>query len=499
MVPHTLFLALLFSAAVDTDGRCPSGEYLDERLQCVSRTLNFDDATVEGVVTRPSLEYVISKKPARFQCDDLEGDEWLECMRAIYSDEDAISAIAKIAKDFEVNKDCPRDLNDISKLNNIYLKYLELSKSEGFVRPDATDLIVPGHMRYGGAYAHNNPSRDLSTACGYHLSEQRWFKTSFHCTSRDVCFSQENYASPHDTNTLFFSNGRYRVAASKWGKIEEYGDYVLIPLTKGIYLIVAVDKNSDDAFGHYLVFSPKAGCSGRDEQQCGARGSRINPKTGSMLFWVPGGVLNSGCEDYDSDCSNDEKIREKLYVKGFWMMENEVTVAEYEKCVSFGACASLSNYNDSMKTCNSGKGWLGHPMNCINQMDAASFCSWAGGRLPSGYEWEYAAKSGGHNYRYPWGFSPPEDDHANFNKGDGWMYTSPVGIFPKGANMFGIKDMAGNVWEWTSSTYQDGDASSFEVRGGSWLNSADKIRSSNRGRLPRSSQFGHLGFRCMAN
>jgi sulfatase modifying factor 1 len=114
-----------------------------------------------------------------------------------------------------------------------------------------------------------------------------------------------------------------------------------------------------------------------------------------------------------------------------------------------------------------------HPVTHIAYEDAEAYASWAGKRLPSEAEWEYAARGGLDGSTFAWGDeqSPGGELMANFWQGDfpwrntgakGWRGTSPVGLFA--ANGFGLHDMTGNVWEWTSDYYSPRGAGAEAAR-----------------------------------
>lgn len=91
-----------------------------------------------------------------------------------------------------------------------------------------------------------------------------------------------------------------------------------------------------------------------------------------------------------------------------------------------------------------------HPVTHVSRADCLAYCEWAVCRLPSEAEWEKAAR-GSDARAYTWGSEPPDTTICNYN-----MYvgdTTPIGAYPRSVSPFGLKDAAGNVWEWTSSLW----------------------------------------------
>lgn len=168
------------------------------------------------------------------------------------------------------------------------------------------------------------------------------------------------------------------------------------------------------------------------------------------------------------------------------------------------------------------QGKADHPVVQISFEDAASYAAWAGKRLPSETEWEYAARGGLDGAVYAWGNEPQEPGNlmantwqGNFpycNTGaNGWVGTSPVGSFP--ANGYGLYDMIGNVWEWTVTPFDSkspapcgcspvADVSSspdLTLKGGSHLCAPEycfRYRPAARSAQNRDSATSHIGFRC---
>ena len=143
------------------------------------------------------------------------------------------------------------------------------------------------------------------------------------------------------------------------------------------------------------------------------------------------------------------------------------------------------------------------PVVGISWYAARSYCLWlslieSGGandhlyRLPTEIEWEYAA--GGEESRtYPWGEPEPTPTRANYNDNEG--ATTPVGRYSEGATPEGLYGMAGNVWEWTDSWYDEKTRSSRVFRGGSWYCIDEFCRSAYRYDYAPGRRYFGIGFR----
>jgi len=195
---------------------------------------------------------------------------------------------------------------------------------------------------------------------------------------------------------------------------------------------------------------------------------------------------------------------------GLYFARTETTVAQYADCVKAGSCtASHHRTNSDKKYCNWGSGdRVGHPMNCVNWHGAQAYCEWAGARLPTAEEWSAEASAGG-SREYPWGdgladcrFSVMDDGKTRGSAGTetdgcGEDSTWPVCSKPAGNSVSGLCDMSGNVWEWTSSWFDEQEEYRV-IYGGSWYDDdPHELRATYRGRGAPARAVTLYGFRCV--
>lgn len=243
---------------------------------------------------------------------------------------------------------------------------------------------------------------------------------------------------------------------------------------------------------------------------CGAgctSGPRPAEAWGTSMQWVrlEGGDFLMGSWTGDSS----ERPARLVSVATFSLLQSEVTSAQYARCVDDGSCPepygwSLDCYWDT-------EGYEHHPVNCVSWTMARSFCRWAGGRLPTEAEWEYAARSRGARAQYPWGDQSPSCDRAVMNdsgpgcgKGLPWAVCSRT----EGHTEQQVCDMAGNVFEWVEDTTSGFSRTGVQstpqdrgrdrvVRGGSFQDTGRTLRARARG-VSYPEPYGNvfLGFRC---
>jgi formylglycine-generating enzyme len=303
------------------------------------------------------------------------------------------------------------------------------------------------------------------------------------------------------------------------------------------------------------------------------------------MVHIPGGRFMMGADN--NQASEDEYPKHEVIVKPFWMDETEVTNAQFQKFVEATGYVTIAerkpDWEEMKKSLPPGtpkphdsllvpaslvfkqpkgqvnlrdysqwwswvpgadwkhpegpasgvKGRENHPVVHVSWYDAMAYCKWAGKRLPTEAEWEFAARGGLTNQIYPWG-----NEHVNAGKPktnswegefpqrnemkDGFITAAPVKSFAP--NKFGLYDMAGNVWEWCSDWYNaeyykslvrtasnpSGPGNSFDpedpytpkksLRGGSFLcndSYCSGYRVARRMKSSPDTGLQHTGFRCV--
>jgi sulfatase modifying factor 1 len=312
----------------------------------------------------------------------------------------------------------------------------------------------------------------------------------------------------------------------------------------------------------------------------------IEPPDG--MVWIPGGEFSMGCADPRGqpfggpDPMRDARPVHRVQVDGFWMDRTEVSNAQFAAFVAATGYVTVAERSPRAEDFpgappenlvpgalvftppdgpvsladhyvwwsyvpgadwrhptgpnSSIEGRDDHPVVQIAHDDAVAYAQWAGKRLPTEAEWEFAARGGLAGTMYPWGgeFQPGGTFMANTWQGafpgndsgaDGHAGVAPVGRYP--ANAYGLHDVSGNVWEWCSDWYRHdtyataiagpspqrnpaGPPDSFDplepgerkrvLRGGSFLCSDQycaRYIVGTRGKGESSSGANHIGFRCV--
>ncbi len=264
----------------------------------------------------------------------------------------------------------------------------------------------------------------------------------------------------------------------------------------------------------------------------GVPGQRsIRETDGAEMVYVPDGEFRMGSTDADVDramslcrayttyCDRewfqDQQPAHTVSLSAFWLDRTEVTNGQYRRCASAGVCAASGVEGSADLNGES------HPVVGVSWSDARDYCRWAGARLPTEAEWEYAARNV-EGRAFPWGAefrgsaanycdANCEYNWANKSVDDGFGTTAPVGAYPQGVGWCGALDLSGNVWEWVADWYapysgerqRDPTGPSFGrlrvVRGGSWADLAYSLMGADRHSVDPASKDRFFGFRCASS
>jgi sulfatase modifying factor 1 len=285
------------------------------------------------------------------------------------------------------------------------------------------------------------------------------------------------------------------------------------------------------------ILLASSACNVNSSQNAPAHAPESEKRSGEMVF-IRGGSFKMGTDD---GMAFEGPVHE-IAVEPFWIDKHEVTVGEFARFVEatrytteaerFGWSVVFEIASGEWKPVE-GANWRQpegpgstansrEPVTQVSYNDALAYAEWAGKRLPSEAEWEYAARGGLVGKKYSWSdqLRPEGKYPANWWQGvfpqkntaeDSYIGRAPVGEFAP--NGYGLYDMAGNVWEWCADWFDEsyyrqspasnpsGPASGAErvIRGGSWMcseNYCQGYRVAARSHSSAESAMNNLGFRC---
>ena len=264
---------------------------------------------------------------------------------------------------------------------------------------------------------------------------------------------------------------------------------------------------------------------------------------GAVLVYLPAGDYLMGSPEGSAGAQADEMPQHWVSLGASWIDLSEVTSAMFARFVqatgyvteaeragsgsvltgdTWGVVAG-ADWRHPLGAGSSLDGLEQHPVTLVSWSDAASYCAWAGRRLPTEAEWEYAGRGALDGALYPWGNADLSGSRANFADAslgtgwadltinDGWRLSAPVGSYPDGASPFGVLDLAGNVWEWVQDWYDPGayaapaaanpggpaQGSGRILRGGGWSHAWSALRLAARRSDDPAARSADVGFRCL--
>ena len=256
--------------------------------------------------------------------------------------------------------------------------------------------------------------------------------------------------------------------------------------------------------------------------------TKVNPKDQQQYVWIPPGRFSMGCSPTDHNCAADENPAHPVEItKGFWLGQTPVTVGAWKNYRAATGKPALPAQDEFGRKLNEGSGDNNQPVVEATWDDATGYCAWAGMRLPSEAQWEYAARAGTNSETYAWlanvawyadnSGKKPFDGTGLFHE-DSAKYprrlfangNGPRNVKLKDPNAWGLYDMLGNVWEWVQDYYAPdyynskvvadppGPAKGSQrvLRGGAWDSVPANVRVSYRLTNPPGDRVNDFGFRC---
>jgi len=230
-------------------------------------------------------------------------------------------------------------------------------------------------------------------------------------------------------------------------------------------------------------------------QKTGSRNKPVIPEIPGMVYVEEGEFIAGSSTAFDY-----ESPQHIVSLKGFYIDKYEVTNQQYKKFIdATGYPAPIDWRNNTFRP---GEDSL--PVVNISYYNALAYAKWAGKRLPTEQEWEKTARYND-GRRYPWG-NTWRKTCANVRPVIGFSKLKPIGSYPDGVSKYGAYDMAGNVWEWTDSSFlpypgnkvfnQNYNEKNKVIRGGSYRQSELIAECCRRDFLEMNSTRTDVGFRC---
>jgi len=245
-----------------------------------------------------------------------------------------------------------------------------------------------------------------------------------------------------------------------------------------------------------------------------------HPSDQSIMVHIPSGKFIMGSDQYSA-----EKPVQEIILSDYYIDKYLVTNTQFQKFAE-ATDYTTSSENEGTGLVRIGRRWKkvegaswkspdgvagiesrgDHPVSQVSYTDARSYCQWAQKDLPTEAMWEKAARGPGGN-EFPWGNEDPMEDSANHDNYVG--STTPVTAYEKGQSFYGIQDAAGNVYQWCRDWYATGKRADKDptgpetgkehvIKGGSFIEGMESLRSANRDRYEPSYSSFLFGFRCAA-